>query len=100
MTPSYLEKDVDDAAIAEEADKEEDDVGDGGNMPYHWMLKGHTNIYLNRLSDEKRQLVYKDNRKIFFKFLNIWQTLFYLGWELAPVGIEDGHEVGRQSIIV
>ncbi len=57
MTPSYLEEDVDDAAVAEEADKEEDDVGDGGNMPYHRMLQGHTNIYHSKLSDENRQLV-------------------------------------------
>jgi hypothetical protein len=49
MTPSYLEEDVDDAAVAEEADNEEDDVGDGGNMPYHWMLEGHTNIYRSKL---------------------------------------------------
>jgi hypothetical protein len=47
MTPSYLEEDVDDAAIAEEADNEKDDVGDGGNMSYHRMLKGHTYMYRN-----------------------------------------------------
>jgi hypothetical protein len=47
MTPIYLEEDVDDAAIAEEADNEKDDVGDGGNMPYHRMLKGHTYMYRN-----------------------------------------------------
>ncbi len=43
MTQFYLEEDVDDAAIAEEADNEKDDVADGGNMPYQRMLKGQTN---------------------------------------------------------
>ncbi len=46
MTSSYLEEDVDDAAVAKEADNEEDDVGDGGNMPYHRMLQRHTYMYV------------------------------------------------------
>ena len=35
----YLEEDVDDATVAEEADKEEDDVGNAGNMPDHGVLQ-------------------------------------------------------------
>ena len=93
MTQSYLEEDVDDAAVAEEAHNEEDDVGNGSNVTYHGMLqrKSSSRYTGNILNIKTSFLLYFDfQRKVFSD----------LRRELAPVRIKNGHQVSRQSIEV